>query len=65
MNYDKARRAYQHDPFYHQAVDCMMNMIIQLHASPAEVREMAMFACILFEETNARPQYMVCEKETK
>jgi hypothetical protein len=65
MSYSKAHEAYQHDPFYRQAVDCMMNMIVQLHASPSEVREMATFACILFEETNARPKYIMDKLERK
>lgn len=50
MNLDKAREAYRNDPQYHHLVDVLVNQIEALELSPSEIREAAMFACIICEE---------------
>ena len=56
MNLDKAREAYEHDPQYHHLEDLLVNQIEALALSPSEIREAAMFACIILE---ARSQYFM------
>lgn len=58
MNLDKAREAYRHDPQYRSLVEVLMHQIITLNMSPSEIREAAMFACILLEERSMSPLTM-------
>lgn len=55
MNYRKAREAYENDPQYHQLVDLLINLIERLDFTPSEVRETAIFACMLHEMRNPQP----------
>lgn len=42
-------RRYQNDVNFKSTVDMMMHVIMNLHLSPSEVREAAMFACFRME----------------
>jgi len=49
-NIDKAREAYQNDPVIHNVVNMLTNLIEEAHLSPHEVRAIAMFAVLRYEE---------------
>lgn len=53
-----ARERYQKDPEFHQLVDMMQAMIHRAQFSPSEIREAALLACVIYEETQARSVYM-------
>lgn len=55
MNLDKAREAFTHDPQYHTLVELLVQQIETLQMTPSEVREVAMFACIIVEERRKWP----------
>lgn len=59
MNLYKAREAYEHDPPYHNLVDGLVQQIEMLQMSPSEIREAAMFACLIIEERNKHPLMIV------
>lgn len=63
MNLDKAQEAYRHDPQYHHLVEMLMNQIETLEMSPSEIREAAMFACILIEQRSTHPFVMLDRAE--
>lgn len=46
---------YHNDPVFHQLVDTMYSMIVNLKTTPTEIREAAMFAQLKFEMENPRP----------
>jgi len=49
------RHRYQNDVMYHNLVDTLLNVIIECHLTPSEVREAAVLACILYEEKRTEP----------
>jgi hypothetical protein len=49
-NIDKLRYACQNDARIHVIVDALRHEIEDLQLTPAEVREIAMLACIMVEE---------------
>ena len=51
---DSPRDKYMRDPMYRQLVDFMVKAIDHYKYSPSEMREAAIFACILYEERNIR-----------
>ena len=55
MDYKKAREAYENDPKYRMLVDVLANLIAGLEYTPSEVRETAIFACMLHEMRNPQP----------
>lgn len=59
MNLDKAREAYRNDPQYHQLVDVLVNQVETLGMTPSEIREVAMFACLILEERREHPLMMI------
>ena len=63
MDYRKAQAAYANDPQYHQLVDVLVNLIDGLQFTPSEVRETAVFACMLHEMRN--PQPMIINMQTR
>ena len=46
---------YRNDNAFHVVVDQMQRIILELHLSPSELREAAMFACYLVECRHPRP----------
>lgn len=50
----KAEERYQHDPMFKALVDSLYSSIESLHLTPTEVREVAMLACIKFEQMRPR-----------
>lgn len=55
MNLQKAREAYRNDPQYHNLVELLIHQIETLQMSPSEIREAAMFACLMLEERTIDP----------
>lgn len=55
MNLDKAREAYRNDPVYHQLVEVLINQVETLQLTPSELREAAVFACIVLGERSTYP----------
>lgn len=55
MNLDKAREAFTHDPQYRNLVELLVHQIESLQMSPSEIREVAMFACLIVEERRIYP----------
>lgn len=49
------KERYQQDPYFHQLVKMLRNCIEQAQFTPTEIREAAMLAQILYEETHVRP----------
>jgi hypothetical protein len=49
------REKYIHDDRYHALVDSLYNAIRQAQFTPSEVREAAILACIIYEETRVIP----------
>jgi hypothetical protein len=54
-NYEKAKHAYLNDPVYRTLVESMLHAIHSLQTTPSELREAAMFASILYGQTNPKP----------
>ncbi len=52
------RARYLNDPMYHQLVDMMRDCIERAEFTPSEVREAAILATIMYEETRVH-RYMV------
>jgi len=50
---------YENDPHYKACVDNMSKMISDCHFSPAEMREMAVMACIHYEINHSFNYYTV------
>lgn len=55
--YDKCRARYENDAMYRSVVDALKVLILNLEMSPSEVRETAIFACILVEERRMPKPY--------
>lgn len=62
---DKARYAYFHDNRYHAIVEILRREIEELELTPAEVREIAMLACIMVEEQRTVPRFVPSEGKTE
>jgi hypothetical protein len=45
----KQDERYRNDSQYRMFVDHLEDLILHLHFSPSEIREMAMYACLRFE----------------
>jgi hypothetical protein len=48
------RQKYQHDPQYRQLVQAMLAQVHEAQFTPSEIREAAILACIMYEETRIR-----------
>ncbi|MFB3894932.1 MAG: hypothetical protein ACE14V_01365 [bacterium] len=46
---------YHRDPYYHALVHSIYSLIEKAEFTPTEVREAAMFACILYDQRHSRP----------
>jgi hypothetical protein len=44
------REKYLSDPYYHTMVDTLVDFIERCQFTPSEIREMAVLACIIYEE---------------
>jgi hypothetical protein len=53
-----AERMYLEDPFFHQLVDALMNVIRESQLTPAEVRQAAVFASTQVELTMVRTHFV-------
>jgi hypothetical protein len=51
----KIRERYMNDTHFHALVTMMMSEIERARFTPTEIREAAMLAQIMYEETNPRP----------
>lgn len=60
-SFDNAQRAYIIDPTYHQLVDMLVALIEKLEMTPSEVRQAAVFACIIFQERSVHPMSMMAD----
>lgn len=49
------REKYREDILYHQIVDAMVGMIEACHLTPAEMREAAVLASIIYHERHVGP----------
>lgn len=47
---DKARKRYANDVHFRMLVDVLITQVLTLELTPSELREAAVFACILVEE---------------
>lgn len=47
------RSKYYNDPHYHQLVDVMVHMIMQAKYTPSEMREAAVLASIIYQESQS------------
>jgi hypothetical protein len=56
---DRARDHYHNDPTYHAMVDLLRYHIEALDMAPSEVREAAMFACLMVEERRPVHPYFI------
>ena len=45
------REKYQNDPTYKSLVDALVQHIMAARVTPSEVREAALLACIIYEES--------------
>lgn len=54
MNIKTAEDRYLSDPQFHALVDAMYHHIETLNLTPSEMREAAMYACILFEQRHVK-----------
>jgi hypothetical protein len=61
--YTNMERAYNEDSYVRHMIDNMVAMMDELQFTPSEMREMAMFASIKFEQTRIRPKTFIqnCE----
>lgn len=57
MNYDEARRRYEHDPEFHTLVDTIFAMAFNLQYTAGEVRDAATFAMLKVESLSVRHHY--------
>ena len=46
---------YQNDVAYKTFVDMLVDAIIKCQYTPSEIREMSLFACILYERYHTKP----------
>ena len=51
MDIYKAEEAYRNDPAFHNLIEMLRTFIIKLEFTPSELREAAMFAYYLHEQT--------------
>lgn len=51
----RIRERYHNDPVFHQLVDMIRAVIEDGTTTPTEIREAAMLAQIMYEETHVRP----------
>lgn len=49
------RERYQNDAYFHSMVDMLLSHIHEARFTPTEIREAAMLAQIMYEESNPRP----------
>ena len=54
----KIRERYENDARFHALVDVMRNHIEQAQFTPTEIREAAMLAQIIYEETHVRRPFI-------
>jgi hypothetical protein len=55
------RSRYQNDPSFSRLVDMMRACIENAQFTPTEIREAAMLAQIMYEETHVRPSIFTCD----
>lgn len=58
MIYEKMNQRYHHDPEIATVVHALMNLLERAQLTPAELREVAMYAAVRFEQTRLRPIFM-------
>ena len=56
------REKYLNDPHYKQLVDVLSYQVEMARFTPSEIREAAIFACILYEQRRI-PRYFISEIE--
>lgn len=65
MNLEKAREAFTNDPSYRALVELLVHQIEMLQMTPSEIREAAMFACIVIEERRMFPLQVYTSEQYK
>lgn len=56
------RDRYANDPHFHTLVDAMQAHILAGQFTPTEIREAALLAQIIYEETHIRPTFFTREQ---
>lgn len=59
MNLEDSERRYRTDATFRQMVDVMLQHVITMQFTPADMREAAMYASLRFEAEYRRIQYRV------
>jgi len=58
MNIDDCDKKYTNDPAFHACVKHIYAMIDEMHLTPGEARDAAMYAHYLHEMRNPLPMYL-------
>ncbi len=61
--FDRTTERYDNDVAFRSIVDMMQSIMLQLHLTPSEVREAAMFACILVERRKMYGSIVITKSE--
>jgi hypothetical protein len=56
VTYEKCGEAYQNNPQFKALVDMLVNAIEELQYTPGEVKAIAIFAAVLFEQRHPFPR---------
>lgn len=59
MNFTDLEKRYHNDNAFHIVVDTLQSAIMEMHLSPSEVRDAAMFAAYLVESRRGFPMPIV------
>lgn len=64
MTLERTYRDYENDPQFRQLVDLMLYHLVNLHATPSELRAAVMCAAIKLENGRVTPPMMRLNQET-
>lgn len=58
MDYQTAQHRYLHDVAFKQLCDLMLHHIMEMNYTPSEMRDAAMLASIMFEQSKPREYFV-------